>query len=228
MSIFPSAVFRSGVDADQLVPTYGDEAHLIERAAIMGIKTYLEEECQRQEEIWSQRDQAFAAVMGPSGVMYQAQGIHIERVDPNNFFVGARPSLVNSSIDFWPSVTTRCALVQPAASGEQGDQFDVLNCTLSVEVLCKVGPVRQAELHLQPGIDAEGEVNRQINLLSAAVHMCVRRDPTFGGRALPVQQPPRKSTGLPFAVPGNTAERTGPYWIYMGRQMRYGYQFDSF
>ncbi len=225
---FPSAVFPRGIDADQLVPTYGDEAHLVERAALMAIVTYLEEECQRQESIWSQRDQEFAAVMGPSGVQYQSQGIRIERVDPNNFFVGARPSVVNSSVDFWPSVTTRVTQVTPAADRDQGDQFDVLNCNLSVEVLCKAGPVPQDQLHLQPGIDAEGEVNRQIQLLSAAVHMCIRRDPSLGGRVLPVQRPPKKNSGLPFALPGNTQERTGPYWLFMGKQMQYVFQVNSY
>jgi hypothetical protein len=227
MSVFPSSVQPGGGNADHLFPVHGDEAYVIERAALMQVVLHLEDECKRQETIWTQRDQVYAQALGSAGVKYQAVGVHIERIAPQNFFIGARPSLMQSSSDFWPSVTSRCAVVGPSR-GADADQFDTLDCQLSLEILCKAGPVNQDDLRRQPGIDAEGEVNRQVHLLSAAVHMCIRRDPTFGGRVQTLQRPPTKNSGLPFALPGDNRERTGPYWIYMGRRLRYTVQLASY
>jgi hypothetical protein len=226
VSIFPVNTQPHGVAADHLYPTFGDEAHVVERAALLQIALNLEQECVRQETNWAKRDAAFAQAMGPSGVEYVVQPAKVERVLPQNFFVGARPSLLVSSIAFWPSITVRCPNVGP--SREQDDQIDILDCQLSVDVLCKAGPVRQEQLHLEPGINAEGDVNRQVQMLSAAVHMCLRRDPTFGGRVQTLQRPPRKDSGLPFAVPGTNQERTGPYYLYMAKRLRYVVQMASY
>jgi len=191
MSAFPGQTFRPmGTPADRLALRLGDEAHLVERAAMLQIRANLEDMCVRIDNIW-----------------------------PQNFFIGARPSLIGSSVDFWPSITTRAATAR--ASSEQFDHFDVFDVQLDVEVLCKAGPIPQDRLHDQLGIDAEGEVNRQIQRLCAAVHMCIRLDPSLGAAIEPIQRPPVKSQGFPFALPGNTRERTGDYWVYCGKRLRY-------
>src|ERR1700752_1504628 len=108
MSFFPGQTFnRFGSNYDQLSITGGDEAHVVERAALVQIKLNLEQECERQEMIWAQRDQDFCNAMNIAYIPTV-----IQRVQPVNYFVGARPSLVATSIDFWPSVTTRAALTK--------------------------------------------------------------------------------------------------------------------
>lgn len=223
---FASAFSRSSVNSD-LTTAHGDVEHFVERVALLQIVKYLEGECQRQEEIWRTRDQEFAQQMLYAGVQYAAKPLSIERVSPANFFVGARPSLIGTSIDFWPSVTSRCA-VSGASRSMQTDQSDAYDARLIIEVLCKAGPVRPDELHAQPGVDAEGEVNRQIKALSAAVHMCFRRDPSFGGRIPGIAAPPNSTTGLPSALPGDNKERSGPYYLYIGRRMQYTLQGISY
>jgi hypothetical protein len=223
---FPQQVVPASLPADKFALAYGDEAHYVERAAMMQIVANLEEECERQESNWRSRDIEFADLLGPSGVEYQAKGIQIERVQPQNFFIGARPSLVNASADFYPSITTRSAQSSPAR--DQGDQFDILDVQLTIEILCKSDQVPQDQLHRQRGIDAEGDVNRQVHLLAAAVQSAIRRDPSCGGRILPPQRPPQKTWGLPSALPGDSAERSGPYRIYKGCRMRYVVQVNSY
>lgn len=222
MSFFPGQTVNPfGSDYEHLGIVHGDETHVVERAAMVQIRLNLEQEVQRQESNWAQRDQDFAAAMG---LPYLPTTI--ARVSLQNYFVGARPSLIGSTADFWPSITTRAAMSK--ASSEQGDQWDIFDVQLDVEVLCKAGPVPQDRLHEQAGIDAEGEVNKQVQRLSAAVHMCVRLDPTLGGVVLPYRQPPVKRQGFPSAIPGNTRERVGDYWLYAGRQLRYTYSVNSF
>ena len=215
MSAFPGQTFRPmGTPADRLALRLGDEAHLVERAAMLQIRANLEDMCVRIDNIWRQPDVDFYATMGMPDPYTK-----IERPVPQNFFIGARPSLIGSSVDFWPSITTRAATAR--ASSEQFDHFDVFDVQLDVEVLCKAGPIPQDRLHDQLGIDAEGEVNRQIQRLCAAVHMCIRLDPSLGAAIEPIQRPPVKSQGFPFALPGNTRERTGDYWVYCGKRLRY-------
>src|ERR1700756_2296623 len=97
---------------DRLAVTVGDETLLVERAAMIQIRSHIEQECQRQEMIWNQRDQDFCNAMNVPFIPPA-----IERVQPQNYFEGARPSLVQSSIDFWPSITARAAMSR--ASSEQ-------------------------------------------------------------------------------------------------------------
>lgn len=210
-----------GGNYDRLSIQFGDEAHVVERAMIRQIHQLIEEEIERQETMWLPRDKEYAQAM-----RIPFSQTRIERVLPNNYFVGARPSLVNTSIDFWPSITARAG--DERASSEQADQFDINDIDLYVEVLCKAGPVAQDELQQQPGINAEGEVNRQVQRLSAAVHMCVRRDPTLGAIIEPIQRPPARRSSLPFAVPGSDGEGSGDYWVYAGKQLRYIVQANSF
>jgi hypothetical protein len=222
MSVFPGqTVVPFGSGYDRLAITAGDERLLVERSALTQIRTHLEQECQRQETIWAQRNADLSAQLP-----LVLPAARIDRVAPQNFFEGARPSLLQSSIDFWPSVTCRAALAQ--AASEQIDQLDVLSVRLDVEVLCKSQQVAQDRLHEQEGIDAEGYVNQQVQMLSAAVHMCLRLDPTIGGRFEPLERPPTKRQGFPFAVAGNNRERAGAYHLYCGCQMQYTVRVNSY
>ena len=217
---FPGQTVGASLFTQPLSITYGDEAHLVEYAALAQIKSNLEQECERIETVWSQRDQDLMAALD-----LQFIPCVIERVQPQNFFVGARPSLIQSSSDFWPSVTTRAALSR--ASKEQIDLVDVYDVQLDVEVLCKWGPIPQERLHERDGVVAEGEVNKQVQRLSAAVHNCLRLDPTLGRTVEPLAAP-TKRLGFPFALAGVNRERTGDYWVYCGRQMRYQSVVNAF
>lgn len=224
-SIFPPGATVSPLAEifARLPITFADEGNLVEMLAMAQIRLHIDEECERSDLVWAQRDAFLQERTGQLVVPTT-----IERVAPQNFFIGARPSLVTSSIDYWPSVTTYSGPRTPSTT-EQFDQYiDVIDVVLFVEVLCRFGPVPQDELHDQIGIDAEGQVNKQMNRLGAAVQMCIKRDPTLGAAVQPIARAPQKNPSRPMAMPGNSKERTGPYWLYQGMQLRYVVQVNSF
>src|SRR5581483_755516 len=210
-----------GVDAifsgwEQTAIDIGDDGLFLEIAAKVQVQRHLEEECDRQEAFWQRR-------MSDLGELLQQTALpapRINRVSPRNIFTGPRPSLLQAPIEFWPSITVRCGDLRPDRS-DQKDQFDTFDCDFYVEVMCYGGPIDRENLHLQEGIDTEGNVNMQVHLLSGAVQMCIRRDPSLGGAILPIKYPPAIRPTFPTAVPGVDQERTGDYYLYQGRQHHY-------
>jgi hypothetical protein len=212
---FPTQQVRPfGSGFDRLLIGFGDDGHAVEMAALAQIATNLPEEIDRQQQSWVQRQQDFNNAMG-----FASRPISVPQVDQKNFYVGARPSLVSSPIEFWPSITARCGDARP--SRQQEDHFDDFDLDLYVEIMCYSGPVARERLHMDEGIAAEGDVNAQIHLLSGAVQLCVSRDRTLGGVVQTIQNPPTIRPGMPFSAPGVDQERTGDYFIYAGRQHRY-------
>lgn len=207
---------------DRLAVDIGDNGLFLELAAKIQIQRYLEEECVRQETFWQHRIQALAQLVQQT----QLPIPRVTRVDVGNIFTGARPSLLQASIDFWPNITVRCGDLRP--DREQPDGYDTFACDFYIEVMCFAGPVSPDQIHFQEGIDAEGEVNLQTHLLSCAVQMCVRRDPSLAGAILPIQNPPSIRPSFPTAVQGTDQERAGDSYLYQGRQHHYVITRNSF
>jgi hypothetical protein len=206
----------------QLSIDLGDNGLFLEYAAKIAISRFLEQECQRQEEFWAQRMAELRTLM-PVGHLPTPQ---ITRVDPKNVYTGARPSLLQAPIEFWPNITIRAGALRP--SRVQPDNYSTFDCDLYVEVMTLAGPIDKEHLHLQEGIDCEGDVNLQTHLLSNAVYMAIVQDPTFGGAIEPIQNPPAITPSFPAAVAGTDQERVGDYWLYQGRQLRYTVTRSSF
>jgi hypothetical protein len=207
----------------------GDNGYLVEIAAKAQILRYLETECERQQVFWTERLGVLRAAMVSQAIpTFDLGPIEIMRVPPQNVFIGARPSLVQAPISFWPSVTVRTGDLVPARGADM-DHYDVFDCELYVEVMTYAGPVGRDYLHLQEGIDAEGAANVQAHLLSCAVQMCISRDPTLGGSVPHIQAPPRIHPSFPTAQTGTDVERTGDnYYIYQGRQLTYTITRNSY
>lgn len=195
-------------------PALGDDGEAVQRAAILQIKNMLGDAISYQADLWDQRDREFCQLMGT-----KFERIEIEIPKPQNFYVGPRPSLVESPIEFWPSITARCNNSKPSQE-QQIDQYDVVDLNLYIEVLCKVGPVPQTELHSKLGIEAEGAVDSQGQRLAAAVQGCVSFDKTFGGVVQMISRPPTVKPSKPFARPEG-ANGTGDYYIFYGKQIDY-------
>lgn len=193
----------------------GDDGFLVELAAKAQMIKNLDEECDRQEEFWAHRISALAPLIPRTKLPVPS----IIRVSQSNIYTGARPSLLQAPIDFWPSVTVRCGDLRP--DRDQADHFDTLLCDFYVEVMCAVGTVDKEHLHLQDGIDLEGNVNMQVHLLSGAVQMAIARDKSLGGMIPPIQRPPSIHPSFPTAVAGVNNENVGDYYLYQGRQHHY-------
>lgn len=194
-------------------PAIGDDCEQVQRAAILQIKTNIAGAVSYIENLWEARDREFAKLMDNK---FESVSIDIPRDD--NFYTGARPSLVESPVDFWPSITARCNNARPSL--EQLDQVDIIDADLYIEILCKAGPVPQKELQERAGIEAEGMVDAQAQRLTAAVQGCISLDKSLGAVVQRIARPPTIRPSKPFARP-ESAGGTGDYYVFMGKQLNY-------
>lgn len=195
-------------------PALGDDAELVQRVAIVQIKEILAQAVEYQQNLWDLRDKDFAQSMGR-----KFERIVIDVPTDDNFYTGPRPSLVESPIEFWPSITARCNNSKPSQEG-QLDQVDVIDLDLYIEVLCKAGPVPQTELHEQKGIETEGVVDAQGQRLTAAVQSCISVDKTLGGVVQRISRPATIKPSKPFARP-STPKGSNDYYVFYGKQLNY-------
>jgi hypothetical protein len=211
--------FTTGVDpilpaAMRVQPGIGAEEEMVQRAALLQIKTHLPEEVSWQEDLWAQRDEAFAKAMG-----WGFTPVQIEQPAPGNFYAGARPSLVEAPIEFWPSITVRAN--SSSSASRQLDQMDISDVPLFIEILCKAGPVPQDKIHAKEGVETDGMVDAQVQRLTAAVIGCIDRDKTLGGVVPVIARPARIKPSAPFTRPGASGQGTGDYYVFQGKQLEY-------
>lgn len=200
----------------RIEPTIGADEEMVQRAAIVQIFKNLAAAIQYEEGLWAARDLAFSEAMGRKFVP-----IHIEVPKPDAFYTGPRPSLIESPVEFWPSITARCNSGRAAPPNDQLDQMDTVAVDLFIEILCKAGPVAQTELHQRAGIEADGMVDAQVQRLTAAVQGCIAMDKTLGGVAQYIAQAPTVKPSIPFARPGTGPGGTGDYYLFQGKQLQY-------
>jgi hypothetical protein len=214
MSFFPQSVDPIFMGAQRMQPGIGADEEMVQRAALAQIKNEIAGVIAYEEALWHARDLAFFSEMG-----WEYVPVKIEVPELRSFYLGARPSLVEAPVKFWPSITVRANSATP--SMEQLDQIDEYNVPLIIEVLCKAGPVKQTELHDAPGIKADGMVDAQSQRLSAAVIGCIAMDKTLGGVVASIQKPPTVKPSVPFSRPGTGKGGTGDYFVFQGKQIQY-------
>ena len=209
MNTFPQQFMPQYQAGDRMEIGLGDDGEIVQRSAVVQVFQNLDAQIALQDQRWASRDLQYDQLIGRT-TQYP---FSTTRVESGNFYTGARPSLVEAPVSFWPSVTSRCNNARP--SPEQFDQFDVFLLDLFVEVLTKVGPY--------PDIDtdhgAEDAIDRQAQRLTAAVHCCIRLDPTLGGVIMPIQRPP---TITPSKLwPRKEDHGAGEYYYFQGKQLHY-------
>lgn len=214
MSFMPTSPDPLLASSLRMQPGIGPEEEIVQRAALLQIKNNLSEQVAHQEDIWAQRDRAFAEEMGAGYVPIQ-----IEVPDPARFYAGARPSLIEAPIQFWPSITVRSN--SSSASSDQLDEIDVSDVPLFIEILCKAGPVPQAKVHGTEGIRTDGIVDAQCQRLSSAVIGCIAQDKTLGGVVASISRPGKIKSSTPFTRPGATGQGNGDYYVFQGKQLEY-------
>lgn len=215
-TFFDSNVSPQLSSALRTQPAIGTDEEIVQHAALLQIVNNLAKTVAYQEALCNARDQAWALSTGR-----EYRQLHIEQPTPDNFYLGPRPSLVESPVDFWPSVTVRCNSSRSAPVNEQLDDIDVSYADLFIEVLCKAGPVDQDELHERAGIEADGMVDAQVQRLTAAVQACISLDKSLGGVVMRIDRPPTVKPSIPFSRPGTGPKGTGPYYVFQGKQLQY-------
>lgn len=193
---------------------YGDAGEMVQRAAILQIKTNIDAQMEVQENLWEQRDREYAQLMERAYVKTP-----LAPIEADNFYTGQRPSLVEAPLERWPNVTARCEEAQ--AFGQQADQYDTFSMSLFVEVLCAVGPGPDPNDPVNDDHDLEDQIDRQSHRLTAAVHCAIRLDPSLGGMIHPIQNPPTITPSLLWTRKGDEAPGSGDYYYFQGKQLKY-------
>jgi hypothetical protein len=99
-------------------------------------------------------------------------------------------------------------------SGEQADQFDILDLELVVEVLAQAGPFSVDPLDDRASSDA---VDRQYQRLSDAVVACIDADRSLGSNTWAISLPPRMVASLPFVKREKSG--AGKWLIYQAMEL---------
>jgi hypothetical protein len=206
-----------GNDYSHLAVGQGIEAEQVQRAAKAQLIKYLPSITKQLQYSWDQRDKEYYEITG-----FEFNRILIPQVEKNNFFTGIKPSLMEASLDRWPNITTTCHDFKPASF--QPDQFDVVEATLFIDILCKSEPIKQENLHDEEGIKLEEELDSKLQRLSDAVHMSIKKNASLGGVLTgEISNPPVAKTSEPFV-----RNEPSPVCILQGRLLEYKVQKTSF
>jgi hypothetical protein len=129
--------------------------------------------------------------------------ITVERVAPDNFYYGHRPSLIDAPLEKYPNCAAMAYSAQPAAEGDLHDHEDVYDVSLFVELMCKS--------------DDEGVVNSRIARTADAAHAVLIADPTLKGLVVAIGNQPIVVLTDVFARP----ERDGARFVWQGARLEY-------
>ncbi len=196
----------------------GYECELIQRAAKAQIITYLPEITERQQNLWDLRDKEFVEKIGGS-----YKKLNIPKVEKENIRSGIEVmSLIEAPLERWPSILIYAR--NSSAYQYQEDQFDTVNISLYIEVLCNEGPIKTEEIHNKEGLEGMQLLDSKIQRLSDAIYLCVKKDPSLSGTIGEIEKPPKVTTSLPWARKEEGKTNIGESFIFQGKQFDFTVQ----
>lgn len=136
----------------------------------------------------------------------------IERVDPQNFVEGHRPSLIDAPIDNYPNIAVWAVRGAPSPESESLDQLSVYSDTIFVEILVK-------------SQESEEEVNRRIQRTVEAVNIAIAQDRSLGGLVTGLDGDPVVDLSDVFTRKERTSY--GPHWFWQGARLEYAVRKEA-
>lgn len=124
---------------------------IIQREAIVILYNDLNDKIASMNQIWEEEDDNFWSQLNRGN-----EDWFVEKIDDKNFYAGIIPSLINSSIENYPNVSTICYMATPTVS--EDDNAEIYQNVLAVEVMVK-------------SINSEQEVNSRIQKTLDAIHL---------------------------------------------------------
>lgn len=214
MSFMGSTVESTANPFDHIVIGVGDDAEQVQRAAAVSIARGIGSAIAVVQEIWDHRDETYYESM-PGSTRAKTT---IVKPRPENITTGSRPSLIEADREQLPNITVYAGPGRP--SRFQGDQFQVNEITIVIEVTVCAGPYnRLNDVAWEEGRVPEETVDRQLLRLASAVHLCFRVDPTLGGIIFPFERPPETRPSLPWVA--RVDGISGQTYIRKARQSQY-------
>lgn len=135
----------------------------------------------------------------------------IERIAPDNFVEGYKPTLIDAPITAYPN----CSVWTTRATGlgTDYDHIDVFNISLFVEVMVKSSPDEGEDL-----------VNQRATYTADAAHACLKADESLGGLIFNVGVPTANLSGV-FTRKEQTAY--GPHWFWQSCRLEYAVRKEA-
>lgn len=178
-----------------------------QRSAFLTLFDFLNVAIDFVESNWAASDLEFAAHIGIPLLPFT-----LERIEPQNFYEGHRPSLIQAPVEKYPNVSIWCVRSSPHPESDMSDNVDVWNNLLYVEIMCK-------------SLLDEGEVNKRISRTVEAAHLVMINNPTLGGVVAGIEGDVSVSISDVFTRRENTSY--GPNWYWQGARLEYVVRKDA-
>jgi hypothetical protein len=138
-------------------------------------------------------------------------------LEPENFYEGHRPSLINAPIGNYPNCSVMANQATPAAL-DLVDQADAYRCNLFVEVMAKTTNGEESGY-------SEDSVNRRVQRMAEAVNLTLMADQSLGGVVTAFDGPPIVIVGDVFVRKEKTSY--GAEWLWQGARLEYAVRKDA-
>lgn len=180
---------------------------IAERAAWRQLLRTFNDELGVQEDAWAALDKEDA---GEADVIYTA--INLERLRPNAFHRGARPSITRLPADHYPALTVMADIVRPDAETALQDSRNVFRDALWIEVI--VRSERYAFDDPDESMSAEALVDKRAKRSGEAAIQAIMRDRTLGRVVEPIESAPALTVNEPFELTAGEPDDSGKRIVF--------------
>lgn len=185
-------------------PTFGTE-RLARETLIILIET-LNDEITHQNEIWAPLDEELATIREQT-----YEPIELESIEPPNFHLGHKPSLIEAPVEGYPNVSVMSDRAVPSGVDDY-DHQSIYDDRLVVEFMVK-------------SLRAENEVNSRVQRLADAINICVMSNRTIRGVVNEFSVTPTLFLSDVFIRSEKTSY--GNTWFWQGGRIEYTVQKEA-
>lgn len=186
----------------------------LQREAFVVLFKNLNQELELLNTAWATLDAELSTTTGRD-----FDPIELEPVEPMNFHMGHRPSLINAPIQRYPNISVM-AYQSRLESVNQIDQMHNLSNRLFVECMVKSPKYETTTEEATTGqIEAERIVNARIQRVTDAVNNVIQSHRTFNGTTFEMGQVPDVLISDVFVRAEHTS--MGQPWLWQGSRLEY-------
>lgn len=156
--------------------------------------------------------------------------VKLDRIRPENFHTGHRPSLIDAPPREWPAVAVM-AFTSTGAGFAGTDRSDENVITVSIECIVHAGPFEVAadgSVALSDDKDPEEEVDRKVKRTSEAIHRVMARSRDLDGNFTPTNTPPSIIWGDVFIKDAEIGKGVAGRYYWQGVRMQYTFLSSSY
>lgn len=173
----------------------------VARECLIMLMDVLNDELPAQDAAWAELDEDLAT---RQGIPYVP--LTLEPVEPNNFYLGHRPSLIEAPVDKYPNVSVMADRAGPSESDSMFDHGSEYDLRLYIELMVR-------------SLTSEEEVNARVQRMADAVNICMMSNRTLRGVVTEIDTSPT----IAFTEVFIRKERPeyGREWFWQGARLEY-------